>query len=138
MNSLHSFDATLQKSAVWMKELAKALGTDDAHLAYKALRATFRALRDHLSVDEAAQFSAQLPTLLRGVFYEGWDPRRVPTRPNNRDTFFETFWQERGAGEILTDPESTIRAVFRVLRRHISAGELRDVMGQLPAEIRDL
>lgn len=138
MNALHSFDASLQKSSQWLKEIATGLGTQDTHLAYKALRATFHAVRDHLSADEAAQLAAQLPTLLRGVFYEGWDPRREPLRPNSRDAFFETFWKERGAGEVLADPEPTVRAVLAVMRRHISPGELDQVMGQLPAGVKNL
>ena len=35
-------------------------------------------LRDRLTVDVAAKLAAQLPTLIRGIYYEDWDPSRTP------------------------------------------------------------
>ena len=39
-----------------------------AAYAYRVLRAVLHALRDRVTVDVAAKFAAQLPTLLRGVY----------------------------------------------------------------------
>ena len=36
------------------------------------------------------------------------------------------------------DAEQIVRAVFRVLARHISAGEIKDIQLVLPAELREL
>ena len=44
------------------------------------MRATLHALRDRLTVEEAAQFAAQLPMLIRGFYYEGWNPTDKPVR----------------------------------------------------------
>jgi uncharacterized protein (DUF2267 family) len=41
------------------------------------LRATLHALRDRLIIDEVAQLSAQLPMLIRGLYYKGWDPTKT-------------------------------------------------------------
>jgi len=35
---------------------------------------------DRLPITIAANFAAQLPELLRGVFYDGWSPSRVPIK----------------------------------------------------------
>jgi uncharacterized protein (DUF2267 family) len=51
------------------------------------------ALRDRLTVNEAAQFGAQLPMLVRGIYYEGWDPTRLPVKMNR-----EEFLQRVPAG----------------------------------------
>ncbi|MGZ4255181.1 MAG: DUF2267 domain-containing protein [Solirubrobacteraceae bacterium] len=65
-------DRSIEKAHVWSNDLAEELSTEDGHHAYRVLRAFLHALRDHLSVDEAAALAAQLPIFVRGVFYEGW------------------------------------------------------------------
>jgi hypothetical protein len=84
---LDTFDRSVQKSNEWLKDLMERLGTDDRRYAYRVLRAHFHLLRDRLTVDEAAQLAAQLPHLLRGVFYEGWDPSRTPETYRHREEF---------------------------------------------------
>jgi uncharacterized protein (DUF2267 family) len=138
MNSTQIFATTLQKTNEWLRDIGRFLDTDDPHVAYTALRATLHALRDHLTIDEAAQLSAQLPMLIRGIFYEGWNPSRGRHAPKGSDEFFESFLRQPGNGQALADPEPTVRAVFKVLRRHISPGEMDQAMSQLPARIREL
>src|SRR3954468_20250061 len=48
--------------------------------AWRLLKGYLQTLRDELTLDEAAQLAAQLPLVLRGAFYEGFDPSRQPTR----------------------------------------------------------
>ena len=67
---LEILDRSVEKAHIWINDLAEELGTADVHEAYRVLRAFLQALRDHLSVDEAAQLAAQLPIFVRGVFYE--------------------------------------------------------------------
>ena len=55
--------------------LAAELSTEDPHHAYRVLRAFLYALRDQLTVDEAAKLAAQLPIFVRGVSFEGLGPQ---------------------------------------------------------------
>src|SRR5207249_4578104 len=71
---LDVFDATIQKTNSWLDDVMQVGGWPDRHTAYRALRATLHALRDRLIIDEVAQLGAQLPMLIRGLYYEGWDP----------------------------------------------------------------
>jgi uncharacterized protein (DUF2267 family) len=71
---LDVFDQTLQKTNIWLKEIMDDLGPDRQR-AYHALRAVLHTLRDRLTVEEAAHLSAQLPLLVRGIYFEGWHPR---------------------------------------------------------------
>jgi uncharacterized protein (DUF2267 family) len=134
---LEVFDTTIQKTTIWLRDLMEVLGCQDRHMAYQAMRATLHALRDRLRVDEVAQLGAQLPMLIRGFYYEGWDPSDKPLRERHRAQFLERIEREfRGGNRI--EPERVARAVFAVLARRVSEGEIEDVRQVLPAEIRDL
>jgi uncharacterized protein (DUF2267 family) len=94
-------------------------------------------MRDHLTTTESAQLAAQLPLLLRGVWYEGWQPRDRPIAIRHAEEFHAAVEQElRRDGSI--DVPATVRAVFTLLSRHISQGEITDVVRNLPAELRAL
>src|SRR3712207_3941320 len=106
------FDTTLQKTNGWLNAIMEELGWGDRRRAYLALRGTLHALRDYLVVDEAAQRAAQLPLLVRGLYYEGWDPARVPVEGRGREDFLGRVAAafERAGPEV--DPERVARTVL--------------------------
>src|SRR5260370_882976 len=63
---LEVFDRAVHKTNIWLKDFMEMLDYADRHEAYLALRATLHALRERLTIDEVAQFAAQLPMLVRG------------------------------------------------------------------------
>lgn len=134
---LDSFDRSVHKSNEWLKELMERLGTDDRRYAYRVLRAYFHLLRDRLTVDEAAQLAAQLPHLLRGVFYEGWDPSRTPETYRDRETFLSRL-AERAQLAGPTEASVAAEAATEVLRTRVTGGEVDDVLQILPGPIRSL
>lgn len=127
-----------EKAHVWLKDVARELGgSEDRAYAYRALRAVLHTLRDRLTVDVAAKLAAQLPTLIRGIYYEDWDPSRTPSPIHDVDTFLERVAAEgRMAGE--TEASIAVEAVARVLRAHVSAGEIDGVLAVLPDSFRPL
>lgn len=134
---LDVFDTTIHKTNAWLNELMRILGWQDRHKAYLALRTVLHALRDRLTVEEAAQLGAQLPVLIRGFYYEGWDPAGKPVRERDREQFLARIAQAF-RNDKTVDPERVARAVFTVLAKRVSEGEIEDVKQILPAEIRDL
>lgn len=128
---ISSLDHGIQVTNEWLRDVATALGTDDRRYAYRALRAHLHVLRDRLAVDEAAQLAAQLPNLLRGIYYEGWDPSGTPIQVRRERDFLERV-AEVGRFAGTTEAGEASRAVASVLRERISAGELRDVAAALP------
>jgi uncharacterized protein (DUF2267 family) len=133
---LSVFDSTLHATNVWLKELMQEMGWDDRQKAYHALREVLHALRDRLPVGEAAALAAQLPLLVRGVFYEGWHPAGKPFE-HHKDAFLARLADAfRGCGP--AGAEQIARAVFRVLARHVSHGETQHVRRALPADFRAL
>jgi uncharacterized protein (DUF2267 family) len=135
--SLELFDATLQKTDEWLNHLMRLLPTDDRHVAYLALRATLHALRDRITVEEVAQLGAQMPMLVRGFYYEGWDPSGKPLKIRHRQEFLDRVTSELAYVND-RDPEEIVRAVFTLLVQRISYGEIEDVKHVLPGDIRDL
>jgi uncharacterized protein (DUF2267 family) len=134
---LDVFDTTLHKTNIWLNDLMQVLGWPDRHKAYLALRTTLHALRDRLTLEEVAQLSAQFPMLIRGFYYEGWDPTGKPLRVRHKEQFLARIEQEFRGDDHL-DSERVARAVFTVLAKRVTEGEIEDVKHVLPAEIREL
>ena len=134
---ISTFDETLQLTNVWLNELMRGLNWDDKQRAYRLLRATLHALRDRLTAHETVHLGAQLPMLIRGLYYEGWHMK--DTAPAGRTK--QDFLAHIGAqfkGDPGMDIERCVSEVFALLARKISAGEIDDVKHILPAEVRAL
>ncbi|MEU6510276.1 DUF2267 domain-containing protein [Streptomyces sp. NPDC046942] len=114
-----------------VKAVSEALETEDRHFAHRVLR-TFR---DRLTVDVAAHFAAQLPELVRGAYYDGWDPNVVPAKYDRRG-YVDRFVQE--AKVTAEDVPQIAAAVTAVVREHVSPGHLEAAMEQIPHDIRSL
>lgn len=131
-------ERSVESAHVWYRDMGAALQTDDLHYAGRALRAVLHALRDRLSVEEAAQLAAQLPTLIRGIYYEGWKPGAA-RRPLAHDVnAFLDHVAELGRMAGRTEASHAIAAASDVLATHVSPGELRDVLANLPVRLRPL
>ncbi len=138
MTQLAVLDTTVQKTHEWLRDIKKGLGFDNDRAAYAALRATLHSLRDLLGTDQVAQFGAQLPMLVRGIYYEGWNP--VPTatgRPAGHD-FLETARHELRDHLELRNTEHVTRIVFSVIAMHLTSGEIGHIVSTLPREVRAL
>jgi uncharacterized protein (DUF2267 family) len=134
---MHHFDKAHQTAEAWLKDMMAEMRTDDADKGYVALRAGLQALRDRLPVSEAAQLAAQLPMLVRGLFYEGWRPAATPVTARDRGELFDLV-RERTHTTSGMDPNQILLATWRLLERHVTAGELADIKLGMPAEIAEL
>jgi len=130
---ISSLDHGIDKVNALLAEVADEFGTLDRHFAYRVTRAWLHALRDRLPVPIAAHFAAQLPELLRGVFYDGWNPSKVPVK-YGAEGYVTRFARESGIRE--PDVPRVASMVTRVMRRHVSGGVLDEVLDVLPAQLR--
>jgi uncharacterized protein (DUF2267 family) len=132
---LKIIDEAAMSANVWVNELAERTGWDDKQRSYRLLRATLHTVRDHLGVDEAVQLGAQLPTLIRGIYYEGWKSARNPVQMRRPEEFIAAV-QKGFEPDPLGDAPQAITAVFDVLDRHVSGGEMDDVRSAFTEKIR--
>jgi uncharacterized protein (DUF2267 family) len=134
---LEGIDETVQATHIWINDTAQELGIEDKHRAYLVLRAFLHAIREHLQVDESAQFAAQLPMLLRGLYYEGWQPAKVPVRERTRDAFLQRI-EEEAALDGSLPAEKAAWAAAAVIEKHVDPGEYEHVLGMIPGKVREI
>lgn len=133
---LEVFDRTLQITNIWLGEIMERLGPD-RQVAWKVLSTVLHKLRDRLPLELAAHLGAQLPLLVRGVYYDQFAPAKQPSDCRTPEEF--TAEVAEWLGDIRpVDPEEAIAAVFGVLNRHLSEGQVSKVRSALPKGLRML
>lgn len=134
-NLYSAFETSLDKTNRILKDIEEAYGwpKDRRNQSYAALRTVLHLLRDRLPVQEAAQFGAQLPILVRGIYYDGWNPAIVPIKLRRDDFLYEV--RQGFPYDIEDSTEGLVRNVLDALRRHVPEGEWEDVRSNMPKEL---
>jgi uncharacterized protein (DUF2267 family) len=130
--SIANFSHAAEQAQQWMNELSDDLEWSERR-AYRLLRSVLHALHDWLSAD----LSAQPPVLIREVHFEGWKPREAPVCERKKEDFVARISSDF-ADDLLYVPEAAIAAVFRLLDRHISEGEIAQVRNSMEKSQRQL
>lgn len=131
-HELDVIDRTVTRTYGWLNEVANRLGTEDLHHAYQVLRAVLHAVRERVAPDVAAHVAAQLPMLVRGVFYEGWDPSKTPVRMSAAEFLAHV---EREAGlKGTSEAEEAARAVLAVCWEELGEGTMSHLISVLPSD----
>jgi len=133
---LEVFDRTVHTTNVWLHEIIDELGPDRNH-AWHVLGAVLRSLRDQLPAELAAHLAAQLPLLVRGAFYEAWNPSAAARRARSPKEFIAKL-DGNLAGTRPTNAEQAARAVFGVLSRHVDREQIMNVRNALSEQVRRL
>lgn len=133
---LEAIARSMDKTYEWIGGLAAELG-GDRRQAYRVLRTVLQLLRDRLPAEEGAHLAAQLPHFLRGIFYEGWRPAAPQETFRTREELLARVAEE---AQLVgpTEASLAVEAVARVMRRHVTDGEMDDVLSSLPDSMRAL
>lgn len=94
-------------------------------------------LRERLPIEELFHLSAQLPLLIRGVFFEGYNPSNKPTKIKNRQKFFDVVSDNYGKSTETNSAEVT-QAVLRVLYKRAGFAQMDIIRDLLPLDLREL
>lgn len=131
-------ETSLQKTHEWLRDLENELHFDNERAAYAALRATLHAVRDRLPVELVAHFGAELPILIRGIYYEGWHPSAAKLKEAHSADFCDSIRRELQGHDELQHVEQVARAVLRVLDQRLEPGQIAHVVEALPERVRRL
>jgi uncharacterized protein (DUF2267 family) len=131
-NPVSFIDRTVEKTHVWLLDVSKHVGIDDKHVAYLVLRSVLHALRDRLDVESSAHLAAQLPMLVRGLYYEGWDPTGKPERLSYDD--FLARVERDALLKGTSEAEDAARAVIAVLWNQLGDGVMSKITSILPGD----
>ncbi len=125
------FASTVHTAHHWLNTVAQAIGTEDRHFAYRVLRAWLHAVRDRIGLSGSAHLTAQLPELLRGLYYEGWVP--VHSADHHTASFVHQFAHEAGVPP--QEVPALASAVTDALTDLFSPGQLGHVFAVLPVHL---
>jgi uncharacterized protein (DUF2267 family) len=139
---LEIFDKSVQLTHAWLDDVSVRIGSD-RQLAWHVLGGVLRTLRDRVPVDVAAHLGAELPIMVRGLYYEQWEPLAPPPRRERLVTP-----QSRSLGEFLeavhraiangrpVDARDASEAVFKALSHHVAPSQIERVQDTLPNDVR--
>lgn len=135
-NHVPIFSRTVQKSEKWISEMHSQLSWVHSDRVYHLLRGVLHVLRDQLSVNEAAHLAAQLPLILKGTFFENWDPN-AKSKSFSKEEFLDEVLKRMGPNwEPNYDLEHGVAVALQVIMRNISRGEMTDVIGSFKPSLR--
>jgi uncharacterized protein (DUF2267 family) len=120
---------TIEEECDWEEE--------NQRKAFAALRVVLHELRDLLPVENAIHLSAQLPLIIRGLFFENWSTHSSRPKIRKKEDLLACI-EEGLYSYPEIDGEEVIRGVLRVLSDKVSEGEWRKVIAVLPSDIKDL
>ncbi len=135
-NGLDVFDKTLQTTNIWLDEIMAEHGPD-RQVAWHILGSVLRTTRDKLPPDLSAHMGGQLPLLVRGAYYDQYQPARQPSQLRTRDEFLQAVKDDLQFTRPI-DAEDAVKSVYRVLDRHIDRGQAEKVRAALNEDIRTL
>ena len=132
---LETIQTTVQKTHEWIARIAESMHMEKRD-AWKSLRSVLRTLRDRLPRDLGVHFGAQLPMLVRGLYYEAWEPSKVPIKMSREE--FLAAVQSRIIANRVIDPVETVQNVLAVVANHIGGGEMQGAIDAFPCHMQSL
>jgi len=139
-----NFNKYVHEGEHFIHEVALETNTPwDMIRAVRILRAVLHSLRNRLPVSSSLQLISQFPMLIKAIYVDGWKITNQAKNMRHMGDFIESVREEGGPGLIrgfTTDYEvkEAIHAVLNVIKRHVSEGEIEDLMATIPEELRPL
>ncbi|MEQ8434784.1 MAG: DUF2267 domain-containing protein [Oceanicaulis sp.] len=136
---VQTLEDAVHTTNIWLRDIEEAAGLKDRESAYRALRGVLLAIRERLPVEPASQLGAQLPTLIRGIYYEQFSPAHQPKTIRSKTEFLTLIAEEFDpVPELLGDPDRATQAVLSVVNKHIDPGEAQKARHMLNDDLKEL
>jgi uncharacterized protein (DUF2267 family) len=137
----HNFEKYAAEGNVFLKSVAQELGSpDDYGHAFRVLQAVFYTIRDRITPEESLHLISELPMAIKGLYVHNWKIHEKPKKYETKDEFLDEVCKSIITSEVDfgSTAEREVRAVFSVLKKWVSEGEIKHVKGQLTPEIAEL
>jgi uncharacterized protein (DUF2267 family) len=136
------YEIYAQEANKFINEVASELGNTDREQAQRITTTVLHAIREILTPEESMHFISQLPMMIKAVYVNGWHLEKK-NRIRTMDQFIQFLMSEnpRSAGFDFGDTETAkekTKAVFNVIKQHVSVGELKDIIQQFPQPLVEL
>ncbi len=144
------FEKYVATGNAFIKEVAQELTgkpreeitESDKERAARVTKTVLHALRNRLMPEEFLDLIAQLPMCIKAVAIDGWKIDKTPEKIKHVDEWVEEVWNEDGRVAprdfgSREEAKEAIKAVLRVIKRHVSEGEIKDVEAELPEELKE-
>ena len=132
MNKAIDIRKQVREDYTWITDVAEKVGAPgNPDVGLKALRGVLHVIRDMLKMEEVFTLSNHLPLMIRGIYFEGYNPYEVPVMIYNRELlnrfrkrmgprngdYFEDYLN-KGEEELINNEEFLNR-----IRENIGPGE---------------
>jgi uncharacterized protein (DUF2267 family) len=137
INNIRAIQKTYDKVNDCISRLMASHQFQNENKAFVILRASLKALRDRLTTEEALHLGAQLPALLRGFYFEGWNLNQQQAKIRTKEEFInDVRFHLNGHEDIDLDVATPL--ALKIILDMIDQGEAIEVLHQLPREIQEL
>lgn len=112
-------------------------------MAGRITRSVLHAIRNRITFQESFHLMAQLPMAMKAVYVDGWTYNRSQAKLRHIAELLDEIREEDGklSGYDFGNNANAVRAlkaVFNTMSSFVSPGEMKDVLGTLPNEIRGI
>ena len=135
-----SIQKTQERTALILKKMMETNEFRTPNHAFVVLRATMKVVRDRIEPGEALHLGGQLPALLRGYFFEGFDMANIKRPKSSCKGVNEFLGEVRDYLEAydFMDLEKVVPIALNVILDNIDRGEASQVIHQLPKDLQEL
>jgi len=140
-----NFNQYATEGNTFLKDYVKQMGMKkEPEKAGRIFVSIMHALREMIPVEESLQFIAQLPFFLKAVYVSGWTIKKQKPKIKRMEEFIELVREFDGPAAIndfgYEDElaEKYIDVTFIYLRKYISLGEMEDIRGVLPKDLKSM
>jgi uncharacterized protein (DUF2267 family) len=140
LEDIKTLKKTFAHTEVFVKKLMDTNKFRTPDHAFVLLKATMKTLRDRIGPGEALHLGGQLPALLRGYYFEGYDLRNLQgpiLKSKTSQAFFGQVRDYLGAYDFM-DLEILVPIAMNIILDGIDQGESEQIVHQLPKDLQNL
>jgi uncharacterized protein (DUF2267 family) len=138
--NISSLDRAVQNAVLWLNDIQTELQWEDKEVVYKATKAVLQAIRDRLPYEELFHFSANLPIILKGMLFEGYNPpESKKEKIKTLQEFYEQIqnYYDPRRRDLISASEAA-GGVINTLFNRIGEGEMNKVADTMPRHLKPL